>query len=106
MSLPKLVRDRIPEIIKHNNGKTPITRILNEEEYEQRLLDKLIEEAQEVKGANQGEERVEELADIMEIVKAIAELEGKTLEDIEEIRKSKADERGGFEKRILLESME
>lgn len=106
MALPKLVRDRIPEIIQQNNNKNPVTRIMDMEEYEQRLLEKLTEEAVEVKGANKGEERLEELADIMEIVKAVATLEGKTLEDIENIRQKKANERGGFDKRILLESMD
>ena len=60
----KLVRDNIPSIIK-GNGATPITRILNEEEYKKELEKKLYEEYNEVLEAS-GEDRIEELADMIE----------------------------------------
>ena len=63
----KLVRDNIPSIIK-GNGATPITRILNEEEYKKELEKKLYEEYNEVLEAS-GEDRVEELADMIEVIK-------------------------------------
>ena len=59
----KLVRDNIPSIIE-GNGETPITRILNEGEYKKELEKKLYEEYNEVLEAS-GEDRVEELADMI-----------------------------------------
>ncbi len=59
MAFNKLVRDKIPEIIKNNN-ETPITRILSDEEYKIELEKKLYEEYQEVLESS-GENRLEEL---------------------------------------------
>jgi len=105
MSLPKLVRDKIPEIIKNSDGKNPTTRVLNEDEYINELLKKLQEEAKEVAESEVGEHRLEELSDVLELIKAVAALDGATLEDIENLRAKKAEERGGFEKKILLEEI-
>ena len=69
-------------------------------------MKRLAEEAQEVIFANKGDKKIEELADVMELVKAVALLEGKSLDNIEIIRKKKSDERAGFKKRILLETIE
>ena len=62
----KLVRDNIPEIII-NDGCKPITRILTDEEYKRELEAKLLEEYQEVLKAKTANERIEELADMLEI---------------------------------------
>ncbi|MBE0573608.1 nucleoside triphosphate pyrophosphohydrolase [Candidatus Dojkabacteria bacterium] len=105
MPLPKLVRDNIPEIIYQNEGKEPVTRILEEDEYIWHLLAKLQEEVKEVVESESGEHRLEELADVMELIKAIAALDGVTLEQIEEIRKAKSLKNGGFDKRILLKEI-
>lgn len=105
MPLPKLVRDNIPEIIYQNEGKEPVTRILEEEEYMRHLFAKLQEEVREVVESEAGEHRLEELADVMELIKAIAALDGATLEQVEEIRKAKSLKNGGFDKRILLEEI-
>jgi predicted house-cleaning noncanonical NTP pyrophosphatase (MazG superfamily) len=105
MPLPKLVRDKIPELIIQNDKKIPVTRIFDDQEYVKELLKKLQEEANEVVESEPGEQRKEELADILEIMKAIAIVENTNLEDIEKIRAKKADERGGFEKKILLEEI-
>jgi len=104
-SLPKLVRDKIPELIIKNDHKVPINRELDINEYRDELLKKLKEEANEVLEAEAGEHRLEELADLLELIKAIALIDSATLEDIEQIRAKKAEERGGFEKRILLEEI-
>lgn len=100
----KLVRDKIPEIIVGNGGE-PFTRILDEDEYKVELETKLMEEYNEVLLAT-GEERVEELADMLEVITALAKLEGKSLEDVIEVKNKKCDKRGGFEKRIFLEKVE
>jgi len=98
----KLVRDRIPEKIE-KNGEVAVTRILNDEEYRLELYRKLREECEEVIHAENSSNRVEELADVLEVVKAIAILEGKTIEDVLEAASKKAEKRGGFQKRIFLE---
>ena len=97
----KLVRDNIPEIIKLN-GEVPITRKLSEQEYKKALENKLEEECKEVIGAS-GQERVEELADVLEILKALGKLEGAKLEDIIKVADQKCAKRGAFENRIYLE---
>ena len=100
----KLVRDKIPEIIVGNEGE-PFTRILDEDEYKVELETKLMEEYNEVLLAT-GEERVEELADMLEVISSLAKLEGKSLEEVLEVKNKKCDKRGGFEKRIFLEKVE
>lgn len=99
----KLVRDNIPSIIK-GNGATPITRILNEEEYKKELEKKLYEEYNEVLEAS-GEDRVEELADMIEVIKYLAKLEGKKLEDVIKTADEKSTKRGAFNDRIFLEKV-
>ena len=100
----KLVRDKIPEIIVGNGGE-PFTRILDEDEYKVELETKLMEEYNEVLLAT-GEERVEELADMLEVISSLAKLERKSLEEVIEVKNKKCDKRGGFEKRIFLEKVE
>jgi predicted house-cleaning noncanonical NTP pyrophosphatase (MazG superfamily) len=101
----KLVRDRIPEIIEAN-GKKFSTRILSDEEYITELKNKSFEELEEYRDAETREEALEELADLMEIVHAFAKAHGTTLEEIEEIRRKKAEKRGTFEKKIFLIEVE
>ena len=98
----KLVRDKIPEIIK-NNGEESVTRILADEEYKVELYKKLLEEVNEVISSKTSDETIEELADVLEILKSIAELNGKKLDDVLETANQKKLKRGGFEKRIFLE---
>ena len=97
----KLVRDKIPEIIE-SNGEIAECRILDEQEFKAELEKKLFEEYNEVLEA-QGSERVEELADMLEILKALAELEGSNLEQVIQVAEEKAQKRGAFKERIFLE---
>ena len=83
----KLVRDKIPEIIEGKN-ETPVTRILNDDEYKLELEKKLYEEYKEVIESS-GEDRLFELADMIEVIKSLALLSGKTLEDIIELAHGK-----------------
>ena len=100
----KLVRDNIPEIIK-SNGESPVTKILSEKVYKEELERKLYEEYQEVLKTTNSSERIEELADMLEIIIALASLENKTIEDVLEVAKTKKLKRGGFDKRIYLEKV-
>ena len=97
----KLVRDLIPEIIQKSGNKAVI-RTLNDQEYSEMLEKKLLEEANEYIT----DKTVEELADILEVVYALASLKGATKEEVEGLRIKKAEERGGFEKKIFLERVE
>ena len=99
----KLVRDNIPNIIK-SNGENPIIRILNDEEYKIELEKKLNEEYQEVVNAT-GKDRIEELADMLEIMKYLARLENATLEEVIAIAQEKETKRGTFENKIFLEKV-
>lgn len=100
----KLVRDKIPEIIKSNNAE-PFIRILTDEEYKQELERKLLEEYNEVLQTKTKEERIEELSDMIEIIKALAALEQSTLYEVIEVSNQKALKRGGFDKKIYLEKV-
>lgn len=93
----KLVRDRIPDMIRAQ-GETPNLRILDGEAYLRQLESKLDEEV----GEYHRDKNAEELADILEVVYALAEAIGCTKEELMEIYRHKHDDRGGFEKRIFL----
>lgn len=91
----KLVRDRIPEIIK-NAGKTPIIEILSNEEYLKELDKKLNEEVAEY----QADKSLEEMADVLEVLFAICEARGHSIEELMHMRDIKNNARGGFKDRI------
>ena len=99
----KLVRDNIPNIIK-NKGEEPVIRILDDDEYKIELEKKLYEEYQEVISAS-GVDRLEELADMLEVIIALAKLENNDLNDIIKIADEKNTKRGAFEDRIFLEKV-
>ncbi len=93
----KLVRDKIPSIIKKHGDKS-ITQILSPDAYRRELWRKLGEEVAEFGVSNQ----IEELADILEVVYALAAVEGVSQSQLEEMRRKKREERGGFDRRIFL----
>ena len=96
----KLVRDRIPEIIEASGQKCSI-EILPEDVYLQLVDAKLDEELAEY----HKDQNIEELADLLEVIRAAALARGYSLEDLERARAEKAEKRGGFEKRILLKEV-
>lgn len=98
----KLVRDNIPDIIRDDN-ETPVTRILTDAEYERELYRKLAEECKEVYRAEDNDETCKELADVLEVIIAIANVKGKSLEDIIKLAEDKRNKRGDFSKKIYLE---
>ena len=93
----KLVRDKIPDIIA-KNGDQSVTRILTGDAYRKELGRKLQEEAIEFRESGQ----TEELADILEVVYALAAVEDVSQFQLEEIRSRKRKERGGFDQGIFL----
>ncbi len=96
----KLVCDRIPEIIK-SDGKTCIVETMSDSRYLEMLDAKLNEELSEY----QESKSLEELADLLEVMRAVVNARGRTWEQLEQIRQEKAAKRGGFEKKILLKEV-
>lgn len=98
----KLVRDKIPEIIAGDNGKTCITRIMEDKEYLETLNTKMQEELKEYLESGD----VEELADMEEVLRAILDVKKVSYEEFESIRLKKVEKRGAFKKKIFLESVD
>ncbi len=94
----KLVRDRIPEIIK-SSGKECKYRIADGSEYTKLLTDKLDEEVAEFKDAR----NLEELADVMEVLFSFAEYLGYTRDDLLKENARKREERGSFKTGAVLD---
>lgn len=100
MTYHKLVRDKIIDIIKEN-GETPLYRKLNNIEFKQALRQKLQEEVTEYLE----DQTIEELADILEVIYALADLDNCNIHRLEKIRQDKAIQRGGFKNKIFLEEV-
>jgi predicted house-cleaning noncanonical NTP pyrophosphatase (MazG superfamily) len=100
----KLVRDRIPEIIQSEGGR-PVIRVLDQASYRQALLAKLIEEAREASRATT-EDLPGELADVLEALQAVIVTVGMSWPQLLALADDKRNRRGGFGRRIFLESVE
>jgi predicted house-cleaning noncanonical NTP pyrophosphatase (MazG superfamily) len=98
MKYNKLVRDKIPEIII-NKGGVPVTHIADDVEYWQKLKEKLQEEINEFIEA----ESIEEMADVLEVIDAIIDFKKFNKNELQKVKNIKAEERGKFENRIILE---
>ena len=96
MAQGKLVRDKIPQIIEAA-GKTPITRTLSQQEYLEELDKKLNEEIAEY----QADKSIEEMADVLEVLLAICQGRGHSVEELMKVREEKREARGGFEQKIF-----
>ena len=101
MSYQKLVRDKIPEIIERNEGRSCNYRILPEDEYLIELNMKIQEELAEYLESGD----IEELVDLEEVLRAILDVKGVSYEEFNRIREDKVNKRGAFKKRIYLEGL-
>ena len=99
--MAKLVRDRIPVILEAR-GVTVVTRVLEPDEFGHALREKLLEEAEEAATATNDDLPLE-LADCLEVLRALAEEIGVTWASVERAATAKREERGGFAKRLWLE---
>lgn len=97
----KLVRDKIPRIIS-DDGRIAVTRVLSNDEFLTELDRKLNEECAEY----QADKSLEELADMLEVIYAIAEARGFTIAELECVRAEKAKKRGVFKNKIFLERVD
>lgn len=102
----KLVRDKIPEIIKQDNCK-PKIRTLDSKEFLTELFKKMSEEAEEfIKAKDDKKEVIKEITDIYEVIDTVIHLYGLDKDAIIALQKKRRDERGGFKNMIYLESVE
>jgi predicted house-cleaning noncanonical NTP pyrophosphatase (MazG superfamily) len=101
----KLGRDKGLTSFKAQNV-IPTYRLLKGEELGSALKDKLIEESQEVKEANNQQELISELADVLEVINGICKVYNISMNDIEPVKAQKYQERGGFEHGFYLEAVE
>jgi predicted house-cleaning noncanonical NTP pyrophosphatase (MazG superfamily) len=101
----KLIRDKIPEIIASNSAKI-VSRVMDKEEYLQKLNDKLIEEALEVGDSKTKKEITEELADLFEVMLSVAKIHEIDFIEIQETSEEKKIKNGGFEGRIFADFVE
>ena len=97
----KLVRDRIPERIEAQ-GETPLVEVLDDEAYLRCLDEKMREELEEY--LEDGS--MEELADLLEVIRAVVTARGHTWDEVERIRAAKAQRNGAFEKKLYLIGVE
>jgi predicted house-cleaning noncanonical NTP pyrophosphatase (MazG superfamily) len=96
----KLVRDRIPEIIRQD-GRQCGVEVMPEDEYVQALKDKLVEEAKEAAAAG-SDDLVKELADLYEVVDALMAACGIDRESVVAKQEERRQSRGGFDQRLRL----
>ena len=97
----KLIRDKIPEIIK-GKGSDFETRELSDKEFEAELLKKIGEESAEVVSATTREEVIREIADVVDVIEEVKEFKQISEDEIENARKSMFEKKGGFKKRLFL----
>ena len=98
----KIVRDKIPDIIARNNGKCK-TKVIDDANAINYLRLKICEEAKElIEVINIEEKAIGELADILECIYAIASKMSIPMDRIEFARSNKLEDRGGFDKNIIL----
>jgi len=100
----KLVRDRIPEIIREHGG-VPHTRKLTKKEFKEELLKKLVEEAKEASKAKEKDALVSELADIQEVLLSVYEIYSINRSDVTNTARKRRKERGAFLDRIYLKNV-
>ena len=99
----KLVRDNIPELIKGSGDICNFAQIQNPELMTGFLRDKLIEEVNEFLLADPASSNsLEELVDIITVVRAIYAFGGISTEEFEALYDQKLKDRGGFGKGFIM----
>lgn len=96
----KLIRDKLPEIVKEENDIVLDCRILNDSEYQDALKRKLIEESIEVQSAKASDEIIDELADVMEVFESLINSLALSFDDIIQRKQKRKMERGGFKEKV------
>ncbi|XLQ20277.1 MAG: nucleotide pyrophosphohydrolase [Candidatus Moraniibacteriota bacterium] len=100
---PKIVRDEIPRIIKDNDGiDADVFLVKDKDEHLEYLKKKVVEEASELRDANNTEHIVEEMADVLEVIDAMCAVMNIDKKDVLRIQDEKRQKRGGFNKGIVM----
>ena len=97
MGQARLVRDNVPHLMRRR-GEHPIVRTAEPYEYAGLLRAKLVEEVEEFLDSDDPHE----LADVMEVLLALAQMLGCDGDDLERMRSEKAVQNGGFANRLVL----
>ena len=104
--MTKLVRDKIPEIMKSENHEPKIHVAANDVEFLQFLQLKLLEEINEFIDASKSStktEAEEELADVLEVIETLCQLMKYDVREVQMFKNRKKLENGGFSQRTLLD---
>ena len=96
----KLVRDKIPASIR-DSGREPVTHVASDNEYREKVYEKLQEEIREFTDAK----NEEELADVFEVIDAICLIEKFDISKVKDIQRKKAEECGKFINKIILDDV-
>lgn len=97
----KLIRDRIPEIIKEAGWK-PTVRTLKKSEFLNAVKKKVFEEAGELIQSKDKKGIIDEIVDIQELLDVLASEIGLTELEVKKLQAAKRKKRGGFRKRLFL----
>lgn len=92
----KLIRSKIPARMVEENVSI-YSSCLSDQEYIAELKNKILEEAKEVSLAEDRENLIAELADVTEVIHAIAKASDINMEEIEAERLNKATVNGHFQ---------
>ncbi len=104
--LNKLIRDKLP-LFYESIGQKANLRILTRDEHTQALLDKIVEEVNEIPETNLTKNKlIEEAADIQQVIDDLMKLHGISAADIAKVQKAKNEYKGGFSKGIFIETLE
>lgn len=98
----KLVRDNILNILDEQGKKYTYHKVFTDKEYMNSLKDKLIEEVSEFIE----DPCIEEVADIMEVIRTICKIQDIDLISLEEVIENKNKLKGSFNKGIILETVD
>lgn len=101
----KLGRDKGLETFK-KDGITPHYHLLTGKKLQEALICKLLEECNEVQEADNVQEMIAELADVLAVINGLCKAYGISLQEVIEVQNKKYQERGGFEKGLYIESLE
>lgn len=98
----KLVRDKIPDIIKKAGDELMITVLENDDKFYKEVKEKIIEEGRELCSAKTEEEEINEIVDIQELVDILLEKLSISRIQLKKLQEKKNKERGGFKERFFL----
>lgn len=97
----KLIRDNNVKLMEDKGCKV-CYETLDDKRYGEELDKKLKEEVNEYIA----DYNIEEMADVMEVIYAILDFRGITMEEVENVRMKKRERKGAFKKKIFLKTVE